>query len=343
MNTLNLKNRRRFLRFTQLTFSIFLLFILLLTIFLSLVIGHTVTPISEVIDAVFNYKDENSVHVAIFTTRLSRTLISALVGSALAVAGLLMQSLTRNPMASPSIFGINAGAIFFIVFALVVLGINSMETLLIFAFLGATATALLVLLLGSLNQKFASPTRLVLAGAALSALFMSFTQGFLVLNENNLETVLFWMGGSSTSRNVFELYFIAVIMVIAMMVPLFMVKQLSLLRYGDEMSVALGQNIKYVKGIMIILIIILAGSSVALAGFIGFVGLVVPHIARYLARHDFKYAIIYCVILGATFVISADIFARFIISPRELPVGALTTLIGIPFFISIIRRDVDTL
>jgi len=275
------------------------------------------------------------------TERLPRAVIATMVGASLAVAGALMQALTRNPLASPSVFGINAGAIFFIVIAVVFLSISSLVYVMWFAFLGATISAMIVYLLGSIGRDGLTPIKIVLAGTAITALFISLTQSVLVLNETGLQDVLFWLAGSVSGRTLEMLLPVLPFMLFAGVIAMFMGRAINLLTTGDDIAKGMGQNIFIVKISMGIIIVLLAGSSVAVVGAVGFIGLVVPHIARAFVGNDYRWVIPYSAVLGAVLLLSADVVARLVIMPREVPIGVMTAFIGGPFFVYIARKGVS--
>jgi iron complex transport system permease protein len=272
------------------------------------------------------------------TTRLSRAVIACVVGASLAIAGALLQALTRNPLASTDIFGINAGALFVVVVATVFLSVHSLIHLIWFAFLGAGLAAVLVLLLGSIGRDGLSPIKIVLAGAALTALFTSFTQGLLVIDEQNLEGILFWIGGSVSSRSLDMLHSILPIMACAALLSMFLGNAINVFASGEDIATGLGQKVLLVKMVMGIVIVCLAGGSVAIGGLIGFIGLIVPHMARSLVGIDYRWIIPYCAILGASLLLLADVAARFVIMPEEMPIGVMTAMIGAPCFIYMARK-----
>lgn len=290
------------------------------------------------IEAFVHYDASSTEHIIITTTRLSRAVIACVIGAGLAIAGALMQALTRNPLASPDIFGINAGALFFVVFGSVFFSFNSLTQLMWFAFLGAAIAAVLVFVLGSIGMDGLSPVKIVLAGAALTALFGSFTQGLLVINEQNLEGVLFWIGGSVSGRTLDVLIPILPYMAGAGLLALFLGRSINVLTSGEDIAKGLGQNVILVKLLMGIAIVFLAGGSVAVGGMIGFIGLIVPHMVRSLVGIDYRWVIPYCGIFGASLLLLADVAARFVIMPEEMPIGVMTAMIGAPFFIYVARK-----
>lgn len=312
--------------------------ILCLAFGLSMVLGQVLTPFKTAVEALTNYNPSSTEHIIITTTRISRSSIAALIGASLAVAGALMQALTRNPLASPSIFGINSGALFFVVFATVFLSINSLVQLMWIAFLGGAVAAVMVFFLGSLGKDSLSPIKIVLAGAAITAFFSSFTQGLLVLDEQSLEGVLFWLGGSVSGRSLDMLLPILPFMIGAGIIALLLGNSINILASGEDIAKGLGQQVLLVKILMGVAIVLLAGGSVAVGGSIGFIGLIVPHLVRSFVGIDYRWIIPYCAVYGGILLILADVVARLVIVPEEMPIGVMTAIIGVPFFIYIARR-----
>ncbi len=284
----------------------------------------------------FNGSNE---HIIIIENRVPRALIGAAVGASLAVAGALMQAITRNPLASPSILGVNAGASFVIVIAVTFFSVTSLAAFSWLAFLGAAVASIVVYVLGSLGREGLTPMKLTLAGAAIAAMFSSLTQGMLVLNEKALEDVLFWLAGSIEGRSLEMLSSVAPYIGVGLIGALFISSKINTLVMGEDIAKGLGQRTLLVKGGAAVLIVFLAGGSVAVAGPIGFIGIVVPHVARYFTGPDYRWIIPYSALLGAILLLAADIAARYVIMPLEAPVGVLTAVIGTPFFIYIARKE----
>ncbi|MCA0170625.1 FecCD family ABC transporter permease [Bacillus sp. RAR_GA_16] len=287
----------------------------------------------------FTQYDGSNAHIIIIENRVPRALIGAAVGASLAVAGALMQAITRNPLASPSILGVNAGASFVIVIAVTFFSVSSLATYSWLAFLGAAIASILVYVLGSLGREGLTPMKLTLAGAAMAAMFSSLTQGMLVLNEKALEDVLFWLAGSIEGRSLAMLSSVLPYIGIGLIGALLISTKINTLVIGEDVAKGLGQRTLLVKAGAALLIVFLAGGSVAVAGPIGFIGIVVPHVARFFTGPDYRWVIPYSAILGAILLLSADIAARYVIMPLEAPVGVLTAVIGTPFFIYIARRE----
>ena len=283
--------------------------------------------------------DPNSIdQVIVRTTRLSRALVACLVGASLAVAGVLMQALTRNPLASPSIFGVNSGAVFAIVLFSTFFSVTSLTTFLWLAFLGAGVAGALVYGLGSLGRDGLSPVRIVLSGAAISALFMAFTQGILVIGQEGLDSVLFWVAGSVSGRDLSMVMPLIPAFIVGIVLAILMAPQINILLSGDDIAKGLGQNTVLIKVVLSLLIIGLAGGSVALGGSIGFIGLIVPHMVRAVVGHDHKWLIPLSALWGAILLLCADVVSRFVIMPEEVPIGVTTAILGAPFFIYLARK-----
>ncbi|HZG58719.1 iron ABC transporter permease [Paenibacillus sp.] len=304
----------------------------------SLALGQATTSFRTAVQAILDYDATSTEHIVITTTRLSRAVIASIIGASLAVAGALMQALTRNPLASPSLFGVNAGAMFFVVFATVFFSFHSLQHLMWFAFLGAGLAAAMVFLLGSIGRDGLSPVKVVLAGSALTALFGSFTQGLLVMDEQSLEGVLFWIGGSVSARTLEGVAPIFPVVLGAGAVSMFLGGSINILASGEDVARGLGQRVLAVKITMGAAIVCLAGGSVAIGGMIGFIGLIVPHLVRTLVGTDYRWILPYSAVVGASLLLLADVVARFVIMPEEMPIGVLTAMIGAPFFIYIARR-----
>lgn len=308
----------------------------------SLGYGHMEMTATTVLDAFFAYDPASTEHLVLRTERLSRAVIAALVGASLAVAGALMQTLTRNALAAPGILGINAGAMFFVVVGSALFALRSPLALVWVAFLGAATAALLVYLLGRDKRGGVAPVRLVLAGVAITALFVSFAQGLLIINQERFESLLFWLAGSVSGRGLDAVTPVLPLFLAAAVLCLALTRQLNVLALDDEVVRGLGQKSGRVRLLAGTMVIVLAGASVAIAGMIGFVGLIVPHMVRGIFGRDHRWVLPGCALLGATLLLLADTLARFVIPPREVPVGVMTALLGTPLFLYLARRRSPT-
>jgi iron complex transport system permease protein len=326
--------KRNSLRWTGLSIAIIAMLLLMVA---SIVFGYTDTSLKMAIDA-FTNNDGSNEHIIIETVRLPRALIASAVGASLAIAGVLMQTLTKNPLASPGIFGINAGAGFAVVAAITLFSFDSMQGFNALAFLGAAVAAIAVYGIGSFGREGLTPMKLTLAGAAISAMFSSFTQGLLVIDEALLDQVLFWLAGSVSGRKLETLISVLPYIGIGWLGAILISGKMNILAMGEDVAKGLGLNTGLIKIAIGIIVILLAGASVAVAGPIGFVGIVVPHLTRSIVGIDHRWVIPFAGVLGAILLLMADIAARYLLMPSEVPVGVMTAIIGTPFFIYIARR-----
>lgn len=316
---------------------------LLLLVYLSyasLIFGVIDTSWQTAIDAYTNFNGTNE-HIVIKEVRVPRVLNALTVGFCLGLAGTLLQSLTRNPVADVELFGLNAGASLFVVFAVTFVGISSLTQFTWISFLGAAVAGLIVYVLGSLGRDGLTPVKLVLAGAAITALAASIRHGMMVLNEKAADEVLFWLAGSVGGRKLEYLTTVFPYMIIAWLAAFVLARPIQTLLMGDDVAKGLGQRTLLVKLATGVVIVLLSGCAVAVAGPIGFVGLVTPHLARFLVGIDTRWVMLYSGLLGSILLLIADIGARFIAMPAEVPIGVMTALIGIPFFIYVARKGLD--
>ncbi|WP_436718376.1 FecCD family ABC transporter permease [Rossellomorea marisflavi] len=305
---------------------------------LSIVYGYTDTSWKAAFDT-FMEPDGSTEHLVIQNIRLPRALIAAAVGASLAISGVLMQTLTKNPLASPGIFGINAGGGFMVVMAVTLFGVTSLQSFAWLSFMGAAIAAVGVFIIGGASgSNGLTPMKLTLAGAAITAMFSSFTQGLLVLNEAALEQVLFWLAGSVQGRSLAILAGVFPYILAGWILSLMIAGKMNILAMGEDVAKGLGVKTNILKVISLVTVVLLAGGSVAVAGPIGFIGIVIPHIARKIIGVDHRWLIPYSGLLGAILLLAADIGARYIIMPQEVPVGVMTAVIGAPFFVYVARR-----
>lgn len=315
--------------------------LLLICIGLSIVLGYTDTSIKTALEAFQAFNGSNE-HIVIQNIRLPRAIIGAVVGICLGIAGAMMQALTKNPLASPDIIGVNAGASFFIVVAVMIFSVNSLQAFTWIAFVGAALTVVVVYFLGSIGKEGLTPIKLTLAGAAIAAFFSSLTQGLLAVDESSLDQVLFWLAGSVQGRKVEMLYGILPYVVPAIIVTFFIASKINILTIGEDVAKGLGQRTALVKIISGIIIAILAGGAVAVAGPISFVGIIVPHVVRAIVGQDYRWVFPYSAVVGGILILLADVGARYVIMPQEIPVGVMTAVIGTPFFIYMARKGAKT-
>ncbi|MEK4426125.1 FecCD family ABC transporter permease [Solibacillus sp. FSL K6-1523] len=278
----------------------------------------------------------------IWEIRLPRVLLGALCGAGLALCGILMQSITKNPIAEPYILGISSGASCGAVAVIVLggvsaIGINSISA---GAFVGSIISGILVFVIGTQMGKTTSTTRLVLTGMAISTIFAALTNLLIYSadNSNQAKSALFWTVGSLGGAKWDVLLFPFITLVIVMVVAFIMSKSLDILLLGDDSAIILGINVKMIKSIILLLATLLTASLVAITGAIGFIGLIVPHICRTIAGSDHKKLIVLSALVGSIFLILSDIFARGLFPPIEIPIGIITSLVGGPFFLYLISK-----
>lgn len=311
--------------------------LLLGCLLISVLLGAAEIAPSTVWQSIFQF-DGSTEHLIIRTVRLPRAILAIVVGAALAVAGAITQGLTRNPLAAPDILGINVGAALAMVLAVFLRG--SGDSAVGFAFGGAAIAAVTVYWLGSLGRSGLTPLKLVIAGAALSYLLGSLTTGILILSQRTLDEIRFWLAGSLAGQDLTSLLPILPYVAAGLLASLTLGRQLTLMSLGDDVAQGLGLQTAWVKVAAAVVVVLLAGSAVALAGPIGFVGLVVPHVVRFGVGVDYRWILPYAMLAGGILLSVADMAARLVIRPQELPVGIMTALVGAPFFIYLARSRI---
>lgn len=288
-------------------------------------------------DAYASFNGSNE-HIVIREVRVPRAFIAAAVGASLGLAGTLLQALTKNPLADVGILGLNHGASLFVVAAVTFLSVSSLSQYVWFAFLGSAVTGVVVYALGSFGRDGLSPLKVTLAGAAIGALASSMTHALLLVHEKAIQEVLFWLSGSVEGRKLSLLVQVLPYMAAAWIGSLLLARSINTLLLGDDVATGLGLRTAWVKALTGLLIVVLAGSCVSVAGPILFVGLISPHLARYLVGTDMRWVIPYSGLIGSILLLAADISARFVAMPLEIPIGVMTALVGTPFFVYAARK-----
>lgn len=314
------------------------LLLLIVAIICSVIYGVTDIPLSSIWDSFLHYDPLSQQHLIIQTVRVPRALIAAAAGASLAIAGALMQVITRNPIASPSLFGVNSGAAFMVVIASGWLGISGMQSLTLFALLGAAISGSIVFYLGSIGKDGMTPIKITLAGSSIAAFFHSMTQGYMLTNGKMFDQILVWLVGSVAGRDMNALINVLPYLLVGFVIALSLSRHLNVLLMGDDVAQTLGQRTVVIKTLASIAVILLAGGSVAMAGPIAFVGIIIPHIVRFLIGNDYRWLIPYSALLGGILLVVADIGSRYIAMPKEIPVGVMTAILGVPFFVYIARK-----
>lgn len=327
---------RAFPRIGQRALFIGLALLLLVLMYLSLAIGYRSYSPAEIWVALTAF-DGSEADVVIRDLRLPRALMAPLVGAALGISGVLVQTLARNRIASPDTLGLNAGAAFAVVMASGLFGVVSLPGLSIAAATGALATSLLVFGLAAAAGGI-SPLRIVLVGVTFAGLFDSFVNVVLTVNETMLDQLLFWLAGSFADRKI-ELAFNGLpFVLIGGGLAFYLARSLDILQTDDSTARGLGVPLGAVRGLSFVSVALLSGASVAMAGPVLFVGLVVPHAARALVGLEHRAQIVAAALVGALYTTLADIVARFVIFPREAPVGAVTAIVGGCLLLILLRR-----
>ncbi|HAV1367669.1 TPA: iron chelate uptake ABC transporter family permease subunit [Vibrio parahaemolyticus] len=286
----------------------------------------------------FAFDEGNMLHQILATLRAPRTYAGLLIGASLAVSGVLMQGLTRNPLASPSILGINAGAACFMALASIGVPFFSQLNPIINAVFGALLSGGAVMLLGGFFSARSHPLRLVLAGIAISVLLIGLTRASVILADDMAYSVLHWLTGSLSAVDSQQWQQLWPFATLGLVLAMGLARNLNLLALGDEVAVGLGGNIRLTRLISGLAVVLLAGTSVAIAGPIGFVGLLVPHLVRPIVGHNYHILIPVSALCGAALVTWSDALSRAIAFPAETPVGVITALLGTPCFIAIAMR-----
>ncbi|OLP16980.1 iron ABC transporter permease [Leptolyngbya sp. 'hensonii'] len=312
---------------------------LLICLVYSITLGAKDIPLRSILNSFLAF-DQSFDHLIIQTVRLPRSLMAMAVGSALAVSGALMQGLTRNPLAETGILGIEAGGALAVVVTLFLFGSSSLTVYAAVAFLGAAIAAVSVYGLGSLGRGGATPLNLTLAGAAMTAFISSVTTAILIVSQRTLEEIRFWLAGSLAGRDFALFLKVLPFMAIGLLLAFLLGKQITTLSLGDDIARGLGQQTVWIKLLAAVSIVLLAGGSVAIAGPIGFVGLIIPHLVRFFIKTDYRWILPYSALLGAMLLLVSDMAARVLLKPQELPIGVMTALVGAPVFVYLAKVKV---
>lgn len=312
--------------------------LLVLVCLLSVAIGSKQIPLSTVIDALRHYHESNTDHVIVRSLRVPRTLIGLLVGAALGLSGALMQGVTRNPLADPGILGVNGGAALFVVGGIYWFGLSSLTSYVWLAFVGAAAASVAVYLLGSLGREGATPVKLALAGAALTAMLGSLTTALLIGDVDTFDQFRFWSVGSFAGRGPDIAKQVAPFILVGIVLSLFCGRVLNAMSLGDDVAKSLGQRVGLARAFVAVVVVLLCGAATAAAGPIGFVGLTIPHVARLVTGPDYRWILPYSAVLAPILLLGSDVIGRVVALPGELQVGIVTAVLGAPFFIILVRR-----
>ena len=314
-----------------------LLLLLALAAALSLTIGAKSLPIGTVFTA-FSGTCQSADCTIVLDARLPRTLAGLLAGVALGLAGALMQTLTRNPLADPGLLGVNSGASFAIVLGAALFGITSPQGQLLLAFCGALCASLLVAFTGSQGGGQLSPVRLTLAGVALAAVLEGLSNGIALLNPDVYDQLRFWQAGSLDIRTLQTLKIVLLPVVVAGIAALLLSRALNSLSLGNDTATALGSRVARTQLIGLIVIAVLCGSATAVVGPIAFIGLMMPHMARWLVGADHRWSLPVTLLATPALLLFADVIGRLLV-PGELRVSVVSAFLGAPVLIWLVRRQ----
>ncbi|MGL4736679.1 MAG: FecCD family ABC transporter permease [Cellulosilyticaceae bacterium] len=299
--------------------------------------GAKQIPLETVWNSIFHYEDLLDMQL-VRDVRLPRVIATALVGGILGMSGAMMQGVTRNPVAEPSLMGITQGA----TFAIALVGANtSLYGLLgntAAAFLGALVSGLLVLGFSMKNARNMNISRLLLAGTALSTFFISMAT-VIALLTNKSQNLAFWISGGFRAVTWESVMLVMLVGGSTTLLALFLAPRINIVSLGEDVCIGLGENPVRIRMYTLLLIIPMCAVSVAVAGNVAFVGLIVPHIVRKVVGQDYRKIMPISFLGGATLVIWADVFARLVDQPYETPIGLFTSIIGVPLFIGMVRKE----
>nr|WP_250649075.1 MULTISPECIES: iron chelate uptake ABC transporter family permease subunit [unclassified Actinomyces] len=308
-----------------------------LAVLASIAFGPRVVTLPEVLRGLAGLGHEGDLGAVAVTERLPRTATALVAGAALGVSGALMQAVTRNPIADPGILGINTGASLAMVVSIAFLGISSLSQYLWTAMAGAAATAVLVYLVGSLGPGGATPVKLALAGVATAAALSSAISAVMLPRASGLDDFRFWQVGSLGRGTWQSLTTVAPFLVVAVLLAALSASALNSLALGDEMAVGLGVHVGRTRLLAAASGVILCATTTALAGPIGFVGLMVPHAVRMLVGPDHRWVLPLSALGGSVLLTLSDVLGRVIARPGQVSVGVVTAFVGAPVLILIAR------
>lgn len=315
---------------------------LVVSILLSLGVGARPIAAGSVWDALFAPDLADPDHIVVLTQRIPRTVIGLLAGAALAVAGAVMQGLTRNPLADPGLLGVNAGASVAVLAAITVFGIVVPAGFVWFAFLGAAVAAVVVAVIGSRGPDGANPAKLALTGAAVTAGLTAVSMLILTTQTVALEVYRYWSVGALTARGLDTVAMVVVPLLAGLLMAAFSVRGLNLIALGEDTARGLGHDVTRTRAVGIAAAVLLCGGATAIAGPIVFLGLMVPHAVRAIAGDDYRWLVGIGVPLGGAVLLFADVIGRVIALPGEVQAGIVVAFVGAPVLIALVlgRRQV---
>ncbi|SDC80385.1 iron complex transport system permease protein [Melghirimyces thermohalophilus] len=302
----------------------------------SMIFGAADTTLGDFWQALTSSQTNDHINI-LREIRFPRGVAAVVVGAALSVSGAIMQGMTRNPLADPGLLGLTAGANATLAIAIAVFpGLNHLG-LMIASFIGAAIGSLIVFGIGNLQRDGLSPFRLILAGAAVSTFLFAVAEGVALVFDIPKD-VSMWTAGGLIGTTWDQLQWVTPIVFLSILGAIFLSRQLTILSLNEEVAVGLGQNTSRIRAALFVMIILLAGAAVSLAGNLAFVGLLVPHIVRAIVGTDYRLIIPSATLVGAAFMLLADTIGRTIHAPYETPVVAIVAVMGLPFFLIIVRK-----
>ncbi len=304
----------------------------------SLAVGTRPIAPGDVIAALISYDPSLTEHRIVMELRLPRTLVGLLVGAALGLSGAILQGATRNPLADPGILGLSAGATVCVVLGIAVFGITTLSGYVWLAFIGSGVATLAVYLVAGTGRDGATPVKLALAGAAVTAALTSVTSAILITSVETLDQIRFWQVGALSGRTLDILAQVAPFLLVGIVLALMTGRLLDGLALGDDVARGLGQNVPLSRALAGATAVLLAGAATAATGPIGFVGLTVPHLARAITGPSYRWILPYAMVMAPMLLLGADILGRVLAPPGEVQVGIVTAALGAPFFIALVRR-----
>ncbi|MFF9772681.1 FecCD family ABC transporter permease [Streptomyces sp. NPDC013978] len=313
------------------------LLLLVSAVVLSLAVGSRAIAPSVVWDALVHGGGSDDAQV-VRSLRVPRTVIGVLVGVALAVAGTVLQGITRNPIAEPGILGISQGASLGVVCAIAFLGVHSLAGYVWYAFAGAGVAAVCIYAVAGSGRGGATPVKLALAGAAMNAFIASLISAILTTDAKALDEFRFWDVGSISGRDASIAGQVWPFLLVGLLLVLGMARGLDALALGDDIARGLGRNVALLRATGALGATVLTGAAVAAAGPIAFTGLAVPHIARALVGPQHRWLLPMAALLGPVMLLLADVLGRVVVRPSEVPVAVMTALAGVPFLVVLVRR-----
>jgi iron complex transport system permease protein len=303
----------------------------------SFMVGANPLPLDAVWSGLWR-PDGSEASIIVHTLRIPRTVVGILVGAAFGVSGAVIQALTRNPLADPGILGVNAGAGFAVTLGVGLLGISGITGYIWLAFLGAAGATVLVFMIGSAGRGSASPVTLVLAGVALGAVLTGFSTFLTLIDPDTFDALRNWGVGSIARTGLADTMQVAPFLAGGLLLALLLSGSLNAIALGDDLAAALGTSILRTRVLGVLAVTLLAGAGTALTGGIGFIGLMVPHVVRWIVGPDQRWIIAYSALTAPVIVLAADVLGRVLGRPGEIEVGIMTAVIGAPVLIALVRR-----